>query len=176
MDRFTSWPEAIPLADITAETVAKALIQVWVSRFGIPSTVTTDRRRQFESNLWKAFTQLLGTKHLHTTAYHPIANGLVECFHRQLKAALKAYPHPDRWTDALPLILLGIRTTLKEDISCTAAELVYGTNLRLPGVNQWFVIREDVEVPSFQEVPEVFDCQVNSQELSIESTIASLSS
>lgn len=28
--------------------------------------------------------------------------------------------------DALPLVLLGIRTTLKEDIGCTAAELVYG--------------------------------------------------
>lgn len=33
----------------------------------------------------------------------------------------------------LPLALLGIRTTLKEDLKCTAAELVYGTSLRLPG-------------------------------------------
>ena len=30
-------------------------------------------------------------------------------------------------------MLLGIRTALKEDIQCTAAELVYGTSLRLPG-------------------------------------------
>lgn len=37
------------------------------------------------------------------------------------------------WTDSLPLILLGIRTTLKEDLHCTTAELVYGTTLRLPG-------------------------------------------
>ena len=57
----------------------------------------------------------------------------MERFHRQLKSALKAQPHPDRWTEALPLVLLGIRASLKEDISCTAAELVYGTNLRLPG-------------------------------------------
>lgn len=34
--------------------------------------------------------KLLGTKHIHTTSYHPIANGLVERFHRQLKSALKA--------------------------------------------------------------------------------------
>lgn len=33
----------------------------------------------------------------------------------------------------MPLILLGIRTTLKEDLHCTAAELVYGTTLRIPG-------------------------------------------
>lgn len=35
--------------------------------------------------------------------------------------------------DALPLVLLGIRTALKEDIASTAAEMVYGTTLRLPG-------------------------------------------
>ena len=29
--------------------------------------------------------------------------------------------------------MLGIRTTLKEDLHCTIAELVYGTTLRLPG-------------------------------------------
>ena len=35
--------------------------------------------------------------------------------------------------DSLPLVLLGIRTAVKEDIQCTAAEMVYGTTLRLPG-------------------------------------------
>ena len=34
--------------------------------------------------------------------------------------------------DTLPLILLDIQTALKEDISSTAAEMVYGTTLRLP--------------------------------------------
>ena len=117
VDRFTRWPEAIPIADCTAETVARAFLQTWVARFGTPSTVTTDRGRQFESQLWHEFSNLLGTKRIRTTAYHPIANGLVERLHRQLKSSLKAYPHPDRWAEALPLVLLGIRTSLKEDIS-----------------------------------------------------------
>lgn len=77
--------------------------------------------------------QLIGSKRIRTTAYHPIANGLVERFHRQLKVALKAQPHPEQWMDALPLVLLGIRTALKEDLHCTTAELVYGLTLRLPG-------------------------------------------
>ena len=37
------------------------------------------------------------------------------------------------WTDSLPLILLDNHTTLKEDLHCTAAELVYGITIRLPG-------------------------------------------
>ena len=35
--------------------------------------------------------------------------------------------------DSLPFVLLETRTTLKEDISSTAAEMVYGTTLHLPG-------------------------------------------
>ena len=35
--------------------------------------------------------------------------------------------------DSLPLVLLGIRTALKEDTHSTAAEMVYGNTLRLPG-------------------------------------------
>ncbi len=58
---------------------------------------------------------------------------MVEQFHRQLKPALKASPHSEHWTDMLHLALLGIRTTLKEDLKCTAVELVYDTGLRLPG-------------------------------------------
>ena len=77
--------------------------------------------------------RLLGSKRIRTTAYHPSSNGLVERFHRQLKASLKAYDEPSRWFENLPMVLLGIRTALKEDLHCTAAELVYGTTLRLPG-------------------------------------------
>ena len=133
VDRYTRWPEAIPLTSITAKAVAQAFLTGWISRFGVPSTIVTDRGRQFESRLWTNLMSLLGSKRARTTAYHPQTNGMVERFHRQLKAALKAQPTPDTWIDTLPLVLLGLRTALKEDISSTAAEMVYGTTLRLPG-------------------------------------------
>ncbi|CAH8503462.1 unnamed protein product [Schistosoma haematobium] len=42
-------------------------------------------------------------------------------------------PDVSRWSESLPLILLSIRSTIKEDLQCTPAQLVYGTNLTLPG-------------------------------------------
>ena len=102
------------------------------SRSGIPWVITTVHERQFKSGLWCQLMKLMGMKQICTTAYHPIANGLVECFHCQFKVALKEQPNPDNWVDNLLIVLLGIHTVLKEDLHCSPAELVYGTTLRLP--------------------------------------------
>ena len=69
VDRFTRWPEAIPLSDTTTHTCALALVSNWMARFGIPMDMSSDRGSQ---QLWAAISQLLGTKLHHTTAYHPV--------------------------------------------------------------------------------------------------------
>ena len=102
IDRFTRWPEAIPISTITAESVAQAFITHWIARFGVPHTINIDRGKQFESHLFAALTNFLATTRVRTTAYHPIANGLVERFHRyESKASLKATNDPSHWSECL---------------------------------------------------------------------------
>ncbi|BHF73760.1 hypothetical protein SprV_0401684300 [Sparganum proliferum] len=133
VDRFTRWPIAVPISDTSAENIAMVFLTHWISTFGVPATLTTDRGSQFQYSLFREFTRLLGCAHIKTTAYHPASHGLVERLHRQLKFALMSQTESATWSVNLPLVLLGIRSSVKEDIQCTAAELVYGTPLRLPG-------------------------------------------
>uniref|UniRef100_A0A1X7UTI8 Integrase catalytic domain-containing protein n=1 Tax=Amphimedon queenslandica TaxID=400682 RepID=A0A1X7UTI8_AMPQE len=91
-DRFM--PEAFPIPGISALTIARAFAACWISRFGATST---------------------GTVKCCTTAYHRQANGVIERFHRQLKAALKVQPLAESCTESSPyhywvLILLLKRT------------------------------------------------------------------
>lgn len=133
IDRFTRWPEAYVLSDISARTVAKTFMEQYIPRFGCPLRLTTDQGAQFTSKLFTELTTFIGTHHIKTAPYNPKANGMVERLHRQIKASLRAKGNTMKWSQELPLVLLGIRTAIKEDLNCSAAELVYGQNLRLPG-------------------------------------------
>lgn len=132
IDRFTRWPEAWPVDSMCAHTVASVLVSNWIARFGVPDIITTDQGRQFESELMKTLNTMFGIQHIRSSPYHPQANGMVERFHRTLKAALTAHESP-HWTQHLPIVLLALRNTVKQDVGAAPADLVYGTSLRLPG-------------------------------------------
>jgi transposase InsO family protein len=133
IDRSTHWAEAIPLRGTSTADCVEALFHGWISRFGVPSILTSDRGVQFTSDVWQSMCFKLGIQHKPTTAYHPQANGMVERFHRQLKASLRARLEGPDWLAQLPWVLLGLRAAPKEDCALSSAEMVYGTPLTLPG-------------------------------------------
>jgi hypothetical protein len=81
VDRFTRWPAAIPLSQTDSTSCARALIANWISQFGMPTDISSDRGPQFTSQLWTAISEQLGIQLHHTTSYHPQANGLLMIFY-----------------------------------------------------------------------------------------------
>ncbi len=146
IDQTSRWPEAIPLTSITAADCARALFAGWVSRFGVPATITSDRGAQFTSALWAGLCSLLNIQHSPTTAYHPQSNGLVKRFHRRLKDTLRSRAAAADWHDHLPWVMLGIRASFREDSEFSPAEAVFGLQLILPGQ---FINTAESPLPSF---------------------------
>ena len=133
IDRNTRWPEAISIPKLTTVECVQALVGGWISRFGIPEDISSDRGSQFTSALWTEVAKRLGVKVHRTTAFHPQTNEMVERFHRSLEAALKARLTVNNWVEELPLVLLGLKTAPKKDLGHSSAKIVYGEPLTAPG-------------------------------------------
>lgn len=146
IDRFSRWPVAVPIKDMTADTVVTAVYSQWICNFGTPLTITTDQGSQFESSLFTAMAKFIGAKRIRTSPYHPSSNGLIERWHRTLKAALMCNSQIP-WIDLLPTVMFGLRTCYKEDLKASVAELLFGTTLRIPG--EFFV---NVEMPADPQI------------------------
>jgi len=121
IDSYTRWSEVLPLNDISAESVCSAFLFQWVSRFGPPLTLVSDRGSQFNSELMSNLNSCLGINHIRTVSYNPKANGLIERFHRSLKNALRC--RGGNWLKQLPFVLLGLRMHPDESGSCPFARV-----------------------------------------------------
>jgi transposase InsO family protein len=74
MDGFTKWTEATPVADTTAATVARVLVEQWITRYGVPEQIHSDRGAQFTSEVYTEMLRLLG---IQGTVTPPIIPGQI---------------------------------------------------------------------------------------------------
>ena len=133
VDFVTRYPEAVPLRDIEASTVAEALITIW-SRVGFPKEVLTDQGSQFTSGMMRDVYRMLGIQGITTTPYHAQANGLVERFNGTLKRMVKklAMEKPSDWDRWIPAALFAYREVPQASTGFSPFELLYGRNVRGP--------------------------------------------
>ena len=70
--------------DQTAKTVARVLYKQFITVFGVPAKLLSDRGANFTSRLVKELCLTFGIQKCHTTLYHVQCNGQVERFHQVL--------------------------------------------------------------------------------------------
>lgn len=133
VDYSTRFPEAIPLKDISAESVANAMVSIY-SRMGIPSEILSDQGRQFTAECMREVNRLLKIRHLLTTPYHPQCNGLVESFNKTLKTMIKkmSKEQPKCWNHYLDPLLFAYREVPQATTGFSPFELIYGRSVKGP--------------------------------------------
>ncbi|KRZ69345.1 Retrovirus-related Pol polyprotein from transposon, partial [Trichinella sp. T8] len=73
---FIKFPEAFPLPNAEARTVATALVNGVFCHYTAPETLHSGQGWNFESELVKEVCQLYGVTKTRATAYHPQSDGL----------------------------------------------------------------------------------------------------
>ena len=88
IDFATRYPEAVCLKSTETEPVAEAFLSIF-ARMGVPKIIVSDNGPQFVSSLMVEVARLLSIDFIHSTPYHPQANGLVERMNGTLKSMLR---------------------------------------------------------------------------------------
>ena len=134
-DYFTKYTEVYPLKDKTARSVADALMDIWLPRYGFPLFLHSDQGKEFDNAIIHKLSELLGTVKTKTTPYHPRSDGLVEHFNRTLLAMLAMFvsQEHDNWDDLLHFMMLAYNTTVHTTTGFTSYRLVFGEECNLPG-------------------------------------------
>jgi transposase InsO family protein len=91
IDHFSRYPEAIPISNQEAETVALALIIQVFTRHGCPEVLSSDKRTNFMSNLFQEMFKLLQVKIINSTTFNPKMQGKFERFHAGLNQTMSHY-------------------------------------------------------------------------------------
>ena len=73
----------------TAKTVAKFLYQDYISVFGAPTRLLSDRGTNFMSSVIEEMCKILGVNKLQTMPYCPLTNGLVERSHKMIMQMIR---------------------------------------------------------------------------------------
>ena len=105
----------------------------WLSRWGVPDIIASDRGSQFVSDLWLEVSSLMGIARDPTTSYHPQHNGKIERMRRSLKNSLHArLLGRVNWLSEL-LWVIGLRVASNLDNGVSPSILVTGQQSTLPG-------------------------------------------
>ena len=102
MDYFTKWPEAYPLPNQEASTVARVLVEE-ICRFDTPLEIHSDQGGNFESLLFNEMCKMLGARKTRTTPLHQASDGMVERFNQTIEHQLAMFVNANQrdWDDVL---------------------------------------------------------------------------
>lgn len=131
---LTKFVEGYPLENKETVTIAKAFVNNFILRYGIPTVILTDQGTEFMSSVFKEVCQILGINKLNSTSYHHQTIGSLENSHKSLKNYLRIQisKHPETWSSWIPFWCFSYNNSVHTETKYTPYELVFGKVSILP--------------------------------------------
>ena len=133
-DAFSKMCELVPIPNKEAQTVADAIFDTWICRYGTPEEIVTDNGKEFCNQISEKLFAKLQILHSTTSPYHPQANSQVETFNKTIKKYLRTFmsqPFLD-WEQYLPPIRICYNTSVSKAIQTSPFSLMFGISPRMP--------------------------------------------
>ena len=132
-DGFSRYCAASTIPNKEASTVANALLDTWVTRFGCPVRIHSDQGKEFHNKIWHQLCDRLQITKTVTPAYNPNSN-LIERFHRTLNTIMRTHLAREDagWARFLPMATFAFNTKVNMTTGMTPFEAWMGRPAKLP--------------------------------------------
>ena len=133
-DHFMRYSQAVPTKNTTARTTAEAFFKNFITHYGLPQRIHSDRGANFESQLIKELCNITGIQKSRTTPYHPMGNGQCERFNRTLCDMLGTLEQDQKkdWKSFIGPMVHAYNCTKQETTGYSPFSLMFGREPRLP--------------------------------------------
>jgi hypothetical protein len=131
VDRFTKYAHFYPLKHLySTKTVVQLFFDNVVKLHGVPHTIVSDHDKVFTASFWQELFNLLGTKLLMSSAYHPQTDGKTERINQCLEMFLRCAVHdsPTKWHKWLSSAELWYNSSCHSALKCSPFKSLYGVD------------------------------------------------
>ncbi|XP_034270661.2 uncharacterized protein LOC117664045 [Pantherophis guttatus] len=153
---YSGWPECIPTRTKRASEVTKALLQLIIPRYGLPSKISSDNGPEFIHKATHKISTMLGIHWRLHCAFHASSGSFVERVNRSIKDKLAKICQEThlKWPDALPMALLAVRCAPRKDLLVSPFELLYGRvpNLVRPSLSSETQLGDTIKLQQLQSL------------------------
>ena len=133
-DACTKYVELVALENKEASTVAEAIFNRWICRYGVPLDIVTDKGREFCAELTESLLKKLGTSHFKTAPYHPQTNSQAEVANKTIAKYLNSFVDDTTldWEQYVYPLMFSYNTSFHRSILNTPHMLNFGVAARQP--------------------------------------------
>ena len=138
VDMWSGYAWCVALRNGTTVEVANALVNEWISRYGVPHELQSDNGSEFASGLMEALCERLEIKKIRNAPYAPFSTGKVEKFNKTIKDMIsKRCEDLRKWDEQLPIMCFFYNVSEQLTTGFSPYELATGRRPVMPTAATW---------------------------------------